>query len=55
MPFLPPYGIGNHETVLHLADNTTVFQIGANEKEDGGIIGNMNAKASGVENILLTD
>ena len=45
-----------YETVLHLADNTTVFQIGANEKEDMGIdIGNMNAKALGVENILLTD
>lgn len=45
-----------YETVLHLADNTTVFQIGANEKEDMGIdIGNMNAKALGIENILLTD
>ncbi|GAB1485448.1 hypothetical protein MASR2M79_04950 [Aminivibrio sp.] len=41
-----------YETVLHLADNTTVFQIGANEKEDMGIdIGNMNAKALGIENI----
>ena len=45
-----------YETVLHLADNTTVFQIGANEKEDMGIdIGNMSAKALGIENILLTD
>ncbi len=45
-----------YETVLHLADNTTVFQIGANEKEDMGIdIGDMSAKALGVNNILVTD
>ncbi|NCC85021.1 MAG: flagellin, partial [Clostridia bacterium] len=45
-----------YETVLHLADNTTVFQIGANEKEDMGIdIGDMSAKALGVQNVLVTD
>jgi len=45
-----------YETTLHLADNTTVFQIGANESEDMGInIGNMSASALGVSNILVTD
>ncbi len=45
-----------YETVVHLADNTTVFQIGANEKEDMGIdIGDMGAKALGVSNVLVTD
>jgi len=47
---------GIYETVLHLADNTTVFQIGANEKEDMGIdIGDMSAKALGINNVLVTD
>ncbi len=46
---------GIYETVIHLADNTTVFQIGANEKEDMGIdIGDMGAKALGVQNVLVT-
>lgn len=45
-----------YETTLHLADNTTVFQIGANEKEDMGIdIGDMGARALGVHNVLVTD
>jgi len=45
-----------YETILHLADNTTVFQIGANEKEDMGIhIGSMGARAIGVNNIQVTD
>lgn len=45
-----------YETKLHLADNTTVFQIGANEKEDMGVnIGDMSARALGVHNILVTD
>ncbi len=45
-----------YETTLHLADNTTVFQIGANEGEDMGInIGNMSAEALGISNILVTD
>ena len=47
---------GVYETILHLADNTTVFQIGANEKEDMGIsIGNMSASALGVNSVLVTD
>ena len=48
---------GGVETVtVHLADNTTVFQIGANEREDIGInIGNMSASALGIDNILVTD
>jgi flagellin len=46
----------SYTTTLHLADNTTVFQIGANEKEDMGIdIGDMSAKALGVSNVLVTD
>ena len=45
-----------YETILHLADNTTVFQIGANEKEDMGInIGDMGSRSLGVNNILVTD
>ncbi|MDL2263425.1 flagellin [Synergistaceae bacterium OttesenSCG-928-I11] len=45
-----------YETILHLADNTTVFQIGANEGEDMGInIGNMSAEALGVHNLIVTD
>jgi flagellin len=45
-----------YETILHLADNTTVFQIGANQGEDMGVnIGNMSAEALGVANILVTD
>lgn len=47
---------GIYETIIHLADNTTVFQIGANEKEDMGIdIGDMSAKALGINNVLVTD
>ena len=43
-------------TVLHLADNTTVFQIGANEGEDMGInIGDMRAHALGLNEVLVTD
>ncbi len=45
-----------YQTILHLADNTTVFQIGANEKEDMGInIGDMGSRALGVNNIQVTD
>ena len=45
-----------YETILHLADNTTVFQIGANEGEDMGInIGNMSAESLGVHNLIVTD
>ena len=46
----------NYSTVLHLADNTTVFQIGANEGEDMGInIGDMRAHALGLNEVLVTD
>lgn len=45
-----------YETVVHLADNTTVFQIGANEKEDMGInIGSMKTADLGISGLLLTD
>ncbi|GHV42519.1 hypothetical protein FACS1894187_24800 [Synergistales bacterium] len=38
---------------LHLADNTTVFQIGANEGEDMGInIGDMRSTALGLNGVL---
>lgn len=47
---------GIYETILHLADNTTVFQIGANEKEDMGVdIGDMGARALGISNVIVTD
>jgi flagellin len=46
----------DYETIVHLADNTTVFQIGANEGEDMGVnIGDMSAHALGVDAILVTD
>jgi len=41
---------------LHLADNTTVFQIGANEGEDMGInIGDMRSEALGLNAVLVTN
>ncbi|MEA3285289.1 MAG: flagellin [Synergistota bacterium] len=47
---------GTYETVIHLADNSTVFQIGANEKEDMGIsIGDMGSEALGIDGLLVTD
>ena len=47
---------GTYETSLHLADNSTVFQIGANESEDMGIdIGNMSTRALGIHRVLVTD
>ncbi len=40
---------------VHLAQNTTVFQIGANEKEDMGIfLGNMSPEALGVDRLDVT-
>ncbi|OPX90125.1 MAG: Flagellin [Pelotomaculum sp. PtaB.Bin013] len=43
-------------TTVHLADNTMVFQIGANPNQDvNASIGNMGASALGVDNILVTD
>jgi flagellin len=42
-------------TFVHLADNTLVLQIGANQKQDVGMgIGNMSANSLGVNNILVT-
>jgi flagellin len=47
---------GSYQTTLHLADNTTVFQIGANEGEDMGVnIGDMRAEALGLNQVLVTD
>lgn len=43
-------------TVIHLVDNSQVFQIGANELQNmGSAIGDMRAAALGVDNILVTD
>jgi flagellin len=45
-----------YETVLHLVDNSTVFQVGANEGEDVAVdIGNMSADALGVTRVIVTD
>lgn len=45
-----------YTTYVHLADNTAVLQIGANEKQDMGMgIGRMDSLALGVDNILVTD
>ncbi|MDR1516344.1 MAG: flagellin [Synergistaceae bacterium] len=47
---------GIYETIVHLSDNTTIFQIGANDSEDMGVdIGNMSALSLGVSNVILTD
>jgi flagellin len=47
---------GVYTTFLHLADNTTVFQIGANQGEDMGVnIGDMSARALGILGVLVTD
>jgi flagellin len=45
-----------YETVLHLVDNSTVFQVGANENEDVAVdIGNMSSDALGISRIIVTD
>ncbi|MDR2529399.1 MAG: flagellin [Synergistaceae bacterium] len=45
-----------YETILHLVDNSTVFQVGANEGEDVAVdIGNMSASALGVTRVIVTD
>jgi flagellin len=47
---------GSYQTILHLADNTTVYQIGANEGEDMGVnIGDMRSEALGLNGVLVTD
>ncbi len=46
------YSTSTHETTLHLADNTTVLQIGANEGEDMGLnIGDMRSHALGLDGV----
>ena len=43
-------------TYLHLVDNTTVFQVGANESEDVAVhIGDMSAFALGLNRVLVVD
>ena len=45
-----------YETIIHIADNSVVFQIGANEGEDMGIdIADMSSRALGVHKVLVTD
>jgi flagellin len=45
-----------YETILHLVENGTVFQVGANENEDVSVdIGNMSADALGISRIVVTD
>ncbi|MDR3255484.1 MAG: flagellin [Synergistaceae bacterium] len=45
-----------YSTIVHLSDNTTVFQVGANEGEDMSIdIGSMSAFAIGISNVIVTD
>jgi flagellin len=45
-----------YTTYVHLADNTQVFQIGANELQNmGAAIGSMDSEALGVKNVLITD
>ncbi|GHV35356.1 flagellin [Synergistales bacterium] len=45
-----------YETILHLVDNSTIFQVGANENEDVAIdMGNMSAAALGVRRVIVTD
>ena len=45
-----------YTTIIHIADNTAVFQIGANEGEDMAIdIGDMSTRALGLHRVLVTD
>ncbi|MDR1377559.1 MAG: flagellin [Synergistaceae bacterium] len=45
-----------YETILHLVDNSTVFQVGANEGDDVAVdIGNMSADALGITRVIVTD
>jgi flagellin len=44
------------ETFVHLVDNSTIFHIGANAKQDiMASIGNMTSESLGVDNLLVTD
>lgn len=50
------YEASDYSTILHLADNTTVFQIGANEGEDMGVnLADMRSHALGLNSVLVTD
>ena len=45
-----------YQTIIHISDNTAVFQIGANEGEDMSIdIGDMSTRALGLHKVLVTD
>ncbi|MDL2263428.1 flagellin [Synergistaceae bacterium OttesenSCG-928-I11] len=45
-----------YSTIVHLSDNSTIFQIGANQSEDMSIdIGDMGAYALGIHNINVSD
>jgi len=47
---------GTYSTFVHLADNTQVFQIGANELQNmGAAVGRMDSEALGVKSVLVTD
>ncbi|MDR1944161.1 MAG: flagellin [Synergistaceae bacterium] len=47
---------GVYETIIHLSDNSTIFQIGANESEDMSVdIGDMSSFALGISNVIVTD
>jgi flagellin len=46
----------NYTTTVHLADNTMVYQIGANQGQDVAAgIGRMDAAAIGISNVLVTN
>ena len=50
------YNAMDYDTTLHLSDNTTVFQIGANEGEDMGVnIGDMRSHALGLDEVNVTN
>lgn len=54
--FVASAAAASSTTVIHLVDNSQVFQIGANELQNmGSAIGDMTAKALNVDNLLLTD
>ncbi|MCR5347739.1 MAG: hypothetical protein K6E38_08170 [Fretibacterium sp.] len=50
------YSASKYTTYLHLADNTTVLQVGANEGEDLALdIGDMSAHALGLDAVNVTN
>jgi flagellin len=47
---------GVYETIVHLSDNSTIFQIGANDSEDMSVdMGDMSSLSLGVSNVIMTD